>query len=107
MISHYLGVTTELMKGDDQFSGKKVVLGEILFKFGDRVPKASDKYQSYKNAYGILQKGLARCAEEDDTGLIINNLTTYQCVLGSKLNHKYRMNLPESIRQFYRFDEII
>ena len=76
-------------------------------KFGDRVPKASDKYQSYKNAYGILQKGLARCAEEDDTGLIINNLTTYQCVLGSKLNHKYRMNLPESIRQFYRFDEII
>ena len=104
MISHYLGVTTELMKGEERFSGKKVILGEILFNFGDRVPKASDKYKSYKDAYSILQKGLARCAEEDDTGLIINNLTTYQCVLGSEANHKYFMNLPESIRQFYRFD---
>lgn len=106
MISHYLGVTTELMKGEDGFSGKKVVLGEILFEFGDRVPKASDKYQSYKDAYSILQKGLARCAEEDDKRLIINNLTTYQSVLGSEANHKFLMNLPESIRQFYRFDEI-
>lgn len=107
MISHYLGVTTELMKGEDCFSGKKVVLGEILFNFGDRVPKAFDKYQSYKDAYSILQKVLARCAEEDGKRLIINNLTTYQSVLGSEANHKFLMNLPESIRQFYRFDEII
>ena len=104
MISHYLGVTTELKKSKDMFSGKTVVLGEILFNFGYRVPKAYDKFQSYNNAYGILQKGLARCVEEDEIELTINNLTTYQSVLGSKANHKYLMNLPESIRQFYRFD---
>ena len=107
MISHYLGVTTELNKDKGRFDGKKVVLGEIIFNFGDKVPKASGKYQSYKDAYGILQKGLARCAEEDGMGLIINNLTTYQCVLGSDANHTFLMNIPESIRQFYRFDEII
>lgn len=107
MISHYLGVTTELRKGEERFGGKSVVLGEILFNFGDRVSVAPRKYQSYKEAYAILKEGLARCAEEDGTGLIINNLTTYQCVLASKANHKFLMNLPKSIRQFYRFDEII
>ena len=106
MISHYLGVTTELKKNKDMFRGKTVVLGEILFNFGDRVPKASDKYQSYKNAYGILQKGLARCVEEDETRLIINNLTTYQSILALTANHKFLKTLPQNIRQFYRFDEI-
>ena len=106
MISHYLGVTTELKKSKDKFKGKTVVLGEILFKFGNRVPVAPRKYDSYKEAYAKLKEGLARCAQEDDMGLIINDLTTYQCILASKANHKYLMNLPESIRQFYRFDEI-
>ena len=106
MISHFLGVTTELKKSKDKFKGKTVVLGEILFNFGNRVPVAPRKYDSYKEAYAKLKEGLARCAHEDETGLIINDLTTYQCVLASKANHKYLMNLPESIRQFYRFDEI-
>ena len=105
MISHYLGVTTELIKGQIQVGGKRVVLGEILFDFGNRVPKAFRKYQSYKDAYNILKKGLARCADEDNTELIINDLTTYQCVLSSEANHEFLRNLPESIRQFYRFDE--
>ena len=73
----------------------------------DIINDIEKQYQSYKDAYSILQKGLAHCAEEDGKGLIINNLMTYQSVLGSEANHKFLMNLPESIRQFYRFDEII
>ncbi len=106
MISHYLGVTTELKKSKDLFSGKRVVLGEILFKFEARVPVGPRKYKSYKDAYAILKEGLARCVTEDETGLIINNLTTYQSILALPANHKFLMNLPKSIRQFYRFDEI-
>jgi hypothetical protein len=102
MISHYLGVTTELKKDKNRFAGKKVVLGEILFDFGDTVPLASDKYQTYKEAYSVLKKGLVSCAEEDCTGLIINDLICYQDLLNLESNHKYLKNLPDNVRLFYR-----
>lgn len=107
MISHYLGVTTEITTGRLDASGKKIALGEVLFHFGDKVPKCAKKYESYKDAYTILRKGLEGCAKEDNTNLIINELTTYQCILGSELNHQFLLNLPESIREFYRFNEFI
>lgn len=102
MISHYLGVTTELKKDKDRFAGKNVVLGEILFNFGDIVRGASDKYQSYQEAYTTLKKGLVCCAVEDCTELIINDLICYQDLLNLESNHKYLKNLPDSVRQFYR-----
>lgn len=107
MISHYLGVTTEITTGRLNASGKKIALGEVLFNFEDRVPICAKKYESYKTAYSILKKGLEGCVKKDDTNLIINDLTTYQCILGSESNYQFLQNLPESIRQFYRFDEII
>ena len=107
MISHYLGVTTEITTGRLNASGKKIALGEVLFNFGDKVPICAKKYESYKKAYDILKKGLVGCAKEDDTNLIINDLTTYQCILGSESNHQFLRNLPESIREFYRFNEFI
>lgn len=107
MISHYLGVTTEITTGRLNASGKKIALGEVLFNFGDKVPICSKKYESYKKAYDILKKGLVSCTKEDDTNLIINDLTTYQCILGSESNHQFLRNLPESIREFYRFNEFI
>ena len=103
MISHYLGVTTEITTGRLDASGKKIALGEVLFNFGDKVPKWAKKYVSYKTAYAILKKGLEGCAKEDGTNLIINDLTTYQCILGLESNHQFLQNLPESIREFYRF----
>ena len=104
MISHFLGVTTEITTGRLNASGKKIALGEVLFNFEDRVPICAKKYESYKTAYSILKKGLEGCVKEDDTNLIINDLTTYQCILGSESNHQFLQNLPESIRRFYRFD---
>ena len=107
MISHYLGVTTEITTGRLNASGKKIALGEVLFNFEDRVPICAKKYESYKTAYSFLKKGLEGCVKEDDTNLIINDLTTYQCILRSESNHQFLQNLPESIREFYRFNEFI
>jgi hypothetical protein len=72
-----------------------------------RVPISSKKYESYEAAYAILWKGLEDCVKEDDTNLIINDLTTYQSILGLESNRQFLMNLPESIREFYRFNELI
>ena len=102
MISHYLGVTTELKKDRSRFAEKKVALGEILFNFGDIVPKANNKYQSYNEAYKTLKSGLVNCAEEDCTKLIINDLISYQDLLNLESNQMYLKNLPDSVRQFYR-----
>ena len=107
MISHFLGVTTEITTGRLNASGKKIALGEVLFNFEDRVPICAKKYESYKTAYSILKKGLEGCVKKDDTNLIINDLTTYQCILGSESNHQFLRNLPQSIREFYRFNEFI
>ncbi|MBQ2550803.1 MAG: hypothetical protein II560_06300 [Bacteroidales bacterium] len=107
MISHYLGVTTEITAGRLNASGKIIALGEVLFNFEDRVPICAKKYESYKTAYSFLKKGLEGCVKEDDTNLIINDLTTYQCILRSESNHQFLQNLPERIREFYRFNEFI
>lgn len=107
MISHYLGVRTEIETGRLNPSGKTIVLGEVLFGFGNKVPICSKKYESYKTAYSKLREGLARCAKEDRIGLIINDLTTYRSLLHSESNKQFLKNLPKSIREFYRFDESI
>lgn len=107
MISHYLGVTTEMTTGRLNTSGKKIVLGEVLFDFGDKVPISTRKYDSYEKAYEVLKKGLESCAKKDGTGLVINDLTTYQCILRSESNRHFLRNLPENIREFYRFNELI
>lgn len=107
MISHYLGVTTEICTGRLKTAEKKIALGEVLFYFGDVVPVSSKKYESYEAAYAILRKGLEDCVKEDDTNLIINDLTTYQSILGLESNRQFLMNLPENIREFYRFNELI
>jgi hypothetical protein len=106
MISHYLGLTTEIQSGRLNSDGKTIVLGEILFYFDDRIPNGRKKFNSYREAYSILKKGLTLCAEEDKTGLIINHLSTYQSILAVTKNHGFLMKLPESIREFYHFKEL-
>ena len=107
MISHYLGVTTEIATGRLNASEKRIALGEVLFYFGDKVPICYKKYESYEAAYAILRKGLENCVKEDDINLTINALTTYQSILGLESNRQFLMKLPESIREFYRFNELI
>lgn len=107
MISHYLGVTTEITTGRLNASEKRIALGEVLFYFGDKVPICYKKYESYEAAYAILRKGLEDCVKEDDINLIINALTTCQSILGLESNRQFLMNLPESIREFYCFNELI
>lgn len=103
MISHYLGVRTEIQKGVLGNDGRKIALGEILFDFHPFVPKAEDKLEAYEEAYSALKEGLIRCAREDGTGLIINDIKTYQSVLANEKNYSYVKNLPESIIEFYGF----
>jgi hypothetical protein len=105
MISHYLGLKTEIMKGTLNDGNKKIVLGEILFDFGDLVPKCKDRLESYQNAYKQLKDGLQACADQDcPNQMMILNLMTYQSVLGMAENEKFLVNLPETIRMYYRFD---
>lgn len=101
MISHFLGVSTEIITGRINNEGKRIVLGEIFFNFGDKVPRCNKKYNSYKDAYATLKEGLQHCAEEDKSGLLINDLTTYQCVLGIKQNEAFLNKLPDRVREFY------
>lgn len=107
MISHFLGVTNEVKSGRLITVGKTVALGEILFDFADRVPNATNKKNSYNSAYMELRKGLKRCSEDDQTGIVVNELATYQGVLENEKNKHFLKNLPKSIREFYRFNDLV
>ena len=107
MISHYLGVTTEIKKGFLGDDKRRIALGEILFNFNPSVSKSEDKLETYKEAYSALREGLIRCAQEDDVELIINDVTTYQSVLGKKKNHSFVENMPKSIRELYKFEILL
>ncbi len=106
MISHYLGVATELQKGSIDGNNKTVVLGEILFDFGDKVSNAPQKLNAYKTAYTMLKNGLESYTINNAQGIVINNLTTYQEVLELKENDTFLQNMPEKIRRFYRYNII-
>ena len=107
MISHYLGIVTEIKNGREDLAGKNVFLGEILFNFSDRVPDAVKKLESYQTAYGYLREGLQRCANEDCKGrLQILPIATYQEVLCMEENKQYLKNLPPRVSQYYRFNEL-
>ncbi len=107
MVSHYLGVRTEIEQRKADYVGKKVYLGEILFDFGDKVPGASQKLQSYSRAYSSLREGLQACADEDCGGqLQIAPITTYQEVIGMKENMNYLERMPERIREYYWYNKL-
>ena len=107
MVSHYLGVRTEIKKGRGDLEGKKVYLGEILFDFRKKVSSASKMLSSYQDAYTCLVEGLNRCAEEDCEGrLQILPMITYQDLLRMKENQTYLKKLAPLVTKYYRFDEL-
>ena len=56
MISHYLGVTTEICTGRLKAAEKKITLGEVLFYFGDKGPY---KFQEVR----VLRSGICYFVE--------------------------------------------
>jgi hypothetical protein len=98
MISHYLGIRTE-MATSSNITESMVILGEVLFDFGEMTKK---KFEGYKEIYTSLKKGLAESAKEDNINLTINDLITYQQIFALEENRSFVNNLPENIRQFYR-----
>lgn len=112
MISHYLGISTEICKDKKRkkekrkFDNKKVYLGEILFDFKDN--KKNSKLSSYMKAFSHIKDGLQQCADEkhEKGKIIIMNPITYQSILEMKENQKFLKNLPEKVRLYYRFNEL-
>ena len=103
MVSHYLGIDTEIKKGKrDEMKGKQVFLGEIIFDFSDKVKGSKEKQKSYEEAYKCLKEGLEICAAEDKNGLKITDLMTYQELLKLDENKLFLNNLPERIRWYYQ-----
>lgn len=107
MISHYLGLRTEIKKGYLTKENRRIILGEILFNFGDIVNIGKKKFEAYSTAYSELKKGLENCVKEDKIKLEVNDLTTYQKVLQMKENKAFLKNMPETIRIFYRYNTLL
>lgn len=97
MISHYMGVLTEI--GNGSFRDKNIYLGEILFDFGDWVPDASDCLNSYKSAYESLRIVLQKKA---GTQFGVMALMTWQNLLHDKSNSRYLETLEPEIKTYYR-----
>jgi len=106
MISHYLGLKTEITKNPKEYEKKRIILGEILFDFGKLVPIGNEKFIAYNNAYSQLRTGLNNCAKDDKLNICINQLVSYQEILRLKKNKDFLTNLPEKIKQFYRLDNL-
>lgn len=107
MISHYLGLRTEIKIGYLAKEKRRIILGEILFNFGDKVSIGKKKMEAYSTAYSKLKEGLNNCVKEDEIKLEINDLTTYQEVLLMKKNKEFLKNMPENVRVFYRYNTLL
>lgn len=107
MISHYLGLRTEIKKGYLAKENRRIILGEILFTFGDIVNIGKKKLEAYSTAYSKLKEGLKNCVEGDEIKLEINDLTTYQEVLHMEENKEFLKNMPENVRVFYRYNTLL
>ena len=100
MVSHYLGLRTEYNRANSSIKVKNIVLGEILFDFGD----ASDQmFKSYKDIYSSLKDALEQIVKDDKIKLTINNIITYQEIFELEENREYLERLPERIRKFYLY----
>lgn len=101
MVSHYMGLRTEY-KSNSSIKGKNIVLGEILFNFGDAA-NPHPMFNSYKEIYPSLKDALEQIVKDDKIELTINNIITYQEIFEHPKNRKYLERLPERIREFYLY----
>lgn len=100
MVSHYMGLRTEYNRVNSSIKGKNIVLGEILFDFGDA---SHQMFISYEEIYSSLKDALEQIVKDDQIELTINNIITYQEIFGLDKNREYLERLPERIRKFYLY----
>lgn len=101
MVSHYMGLRTEY-KSNSSIKGKNIVLGEILFNFGD-ASNPHPMFNSYMEIYSSLKDALEQIVKDDKIELTINNIITYQKIFELEENKEYLERLPERIRKFYLY----
>ena len=104
MISHYMGVTNFVEKGEKaldpkqrpnldelvklRHEGADIILGEVLFDFGEKVRNGKKKFENYSSIY----KGLAMILNDHTSKLyVLPKILTYQELLkGFKLDKKVK-----------------
>ena len=100
MVSHYMGLRTEYNRANSSIKGKNIVLGEILFDFGDA---SHPMFESYEKIYSSLKDALEQIVKDDKIELTINKIITYQEIFKLEENREYLERLPERIRKFYLY----
>ena len=112
MISHYIGVTNFIENGEIALDpkqkshfdeivklrdcGAEIILGEVLFNFGDKVSGGKEKIEKYASIYGALAEILKEHIKEHTSKLyILPEILTYQELLKD-------FNLDDKIKNFYQ-----
>lgn len=111
MISHFIGVTYFATEGKNALDikqkgqafykklpellhdGAQILLGEVLFDFGENVENAHSKLENYKSVYSKLAKILY---EHTDKITILPEIHTYKDLLEN-------FNLDAKVADFYQF----
>lgn len=108
MISHYIGVTNFIDKGEEVLEPKQkshlneivklrengavIILGEVLFAFGDKVDTKSTKLHRYSTIYNELAM---RLNNHTSKLIILPEILTYQELLKE-------FELDEKVKYFYQ-----
>lgn len=111
MISHFIGVSNFATEGQNVFDvkqkgqsfykelpqllldGAQILLGEVLFDFGENVEKAQSKLENYKSVYSKLAEILNK---HTDKITILPEIHTYKDLLKD-------FNLDAKVADFYQF----
>ena len=105
MISHYIGITNFISKGVDALDPKqiqdfetivnlrddaKIILGEVLFAFDDKVDKGKTKFSRYSSIYRDLAKVLELKKKSSRLHILPEVLTYQELLKDFKIDSKVK-----------------
>ena len=105
MISHYIGVTNFINKGIDALDSRqiqdfetivnlrddaKIILGEVLFAFDDKVDKGKTKFSRYSSIYRDLAKVLEFKKKSSRLHILPEVLTYQELLKDFKIDSKVK-----------------
>ena len=105
MISHYIGITNFISKGVDALDPKqiqdfetivnlrddaKIILGEVLFAFDDKVDKGKTKFPRYSSIYRDLAKVLELKKKSSRLHILPEVLTYQELLKDFKIDSKVK-----------------